>query len=62
MASKIHLYLDDTGSRNPDHAPDAGRRDGMDCFGLGGKLINGLLASEDRPQFGIKYSCLPRAK
>jgi hypothetical protein len=27
-----------------------------------GKLIDGLLATEDRPQRGIKYSCFPRAK
>lgn len=40
MASEIHLYFDDTGSRNPDHAPDRRRADGMDCFGLGGILIN----------------------
>lgn len=37
---KLVLYLDDTGSRNPDHNPDA-RRDGMDCFGLGGVLVRG---------------------
>jgi hypothetical protein len=40
MGSEIHLYFDDTGSRNPDHAPDKRRRDGMDCFGLGGILVN----------------------
>lgn len=37
---KLILYFDDTGSRNPDHNPDA-RRDGMDCFGLGGVLLRG---------------------
>lgn len=37
---KLILYFDDTGSRNPDHNPDA-RRDGMDCFGLGGILVRG---------------------
>jgi Protein of unknown function (DUF3800) len=40
MASELHLYLDDTGSRNPDHVPNQLRSDGMDCFGLGGILLN----------------------
>ncbi|MCR9124006.1 MAG: DUF3800 domain-containing protein [Phyllobacteriaceae bacterium] len=41
MSKKLHLYFDDTGSRDPDRvsSPDAKRRDGMDCFGLGGVLI-----------------------
>jgi hypothetical protein len=40
MAGDIHLYFHDTGSRNPDHVPDRKRAEGMDCFGLGGILIN----------------------
>lgn len=40
MSKELHLYFDDTGSRHPDHAPAEARRDGMDCFGLGGVLIN----------------------
>jgi Protein of unknown function (DUF3800) len=34
----LHLYLDDSGSRYPDHKADA-RKDGMDHFALGGLLI-----------------------
>jgi len=39
-AGKYHLYLDDTGSRDPDkaYAPES-HEDRMDCFGLGGILI-----------------------
>ena len=37
---ELHLYFDDTGSRHPDHQPTEFRHDGMDCFGLGGILIN----------------------
>lgn len=36
---KYHLYLDDSGARNPDHAPSEPRKDGYDCFALGGILI-----------------------
>jgi hypothetical protein len=39
MSNEIHLYLDDTGSRYPDHTPALTRQDGMDCFGFGGVLI-----------------------
>lgn len=41
MTGKIHLYFDDTGSRYPDRMPQpkSGRRDRMDCFGLGGILV-----------------------
>lgn len=41
MRKKFHLYFDDTGSRDPDHTPHiiGGRKDKMDCFGLGGVLI-----------------------
>lgn len=33
------LYIDDTGSRDPDHK-EAPRNDGMNCFGLGGVLVH----------------------
>lgn len=36
---EYHLFIDDTGSRDPDHELDAPRRDRVDCFGLGGILI-----------------------
>lgn len=36
----FQLYLDDSGSRMPDHKPDAARADGMDWFALGGVLID----------------------
>jgi len=36
---EYHLFLDDTGSRDPDHIQPEQRRDKMDCFGLGGILI-----------------------
>ena len=39
-AEKFHLYIDDTGSRNPDRAyAQQARDDKMDCFGLGGIII-----------------------
>ena len=37
---EVHLFVDDTGSRQPDHVPAKERHDGMDCFGLGGVLID----------------------
>lgn len=40
MSREVHLFLDDTGSRHPDRTPTEDRRDGMDCFGLGGVLID----------------------
>jgi len=39
MSRKYVLYFDDTGSRDPDKANYAQRKDAMDCFGLGGFLI-----------------------
>lgn len=36
---EYHLFIDDTGSRDPDKATPGPRRDRMDCFGLGGVLI-----------------------
>lgn len=35
---RFQLILDDSGSRNPDHKPEA-REDGMDWFALGGFLV-----------------------
>lgn len=35
----VRLYLDDSGSRLPDVGPPA-RKDGMDCFALGGVLVD----------------------
>lgn len=40
MSDEVFLFFDDTGSREPDHVEPEKRRDGMDCFGLGGILIN----------------------
>jgi Protein of unknown function (DUF3800) len=51
MSKEIHLYLDDTGSRHPDHIPVTPRHDGMDCFGFGGVLIN----EEDIDDFIQKF-------
>ena len=39
MSEEIHLFIDDTGSRYPDRKPSV-RKDGMDCFGLGGVLVD----------------------
>jgi hypothetical protein len=36
----MHLYIDDSGSRDPDHEPSRNRQDGMDYFALGGILMN----------------------
>ena len=38
MSEKLLLFLDDSGSRNPDHEQDT-RADGMNWFALGGILI-----------------------
>lgn len=38
MRRRLHLYIDDSGSRRPDHRPTA-RTDRMDYFALGGVLI-----------------------
>lgn len=51
MSRELHLYFDDTGSRNPDHAPKQARDDGMDCFGYGGILLN----AEDIDRFILSY-------
>lgn len=42
MEKEIHLFFDDTGLRKP-NATLLERRDRMDCFGLGGVLVNGEL-------------------
>jgi hypothetical protein len=39
MNNKYLLYMDDTGSRDPDHANIPLRHDGMNCFGFGGILV-----------------------
>lgn len=41
MTDKLHLYFDDSGSRDPDNRGlgPLPRRDRMDCFALGGVLI-----------------------
>jgi hypothetical protein len=51
MTKELHLYFDDTGSRHPDHSSTEKRLDGMDCFGLGGILIN----EEDIDPFVVSY-------
>jgi len=40
------LYVDDSGSRLPDHPNRELRRDGMDAFALGGVIV----AAEDAPR------------
>lgn len=40
MDDEIHLFIDDTGSRDSNKKPNIERRDGLDCFGLGGVMIN----------------------
>lgn len=39
MAEKLLLFVDDSGSRNPDHEPPLERHDKLDWFALGGILI-----------------------
>jgi hypothetical protein len=52
MSSKYVLYIDDTGSRDPDKAVLIRRHDEMDCFGLGGFLLK----EEDIPELRAKYA------
>lgn len=40
MTLEMHLYIDDSGSRDPAHVEPEKRRDAMDCFAFGGILIN----------------------
>jgi Protein of unknown function (DUF3800) len=37
---EVHLFIDDSGSRDPDRTPEVERGDGMNCFALGGILVN----------------------
>ncbi len=39
-SKKYELYIDDSGSRHPDHRPDTTRNDNLDAFALGGVLID----------------------
>lgn len=48
---EIHLYIDDTGGRDPDREPLVKRRDEMDCFAFGGILIN----EEDVDELFARY-------
>jgi hypothetical protein len=41
----LHLYLDDSGTRYPDH-PSTERKDGLDHFALGGLLIDSEKVTE----------------
>lgn len=40
MEHEIHSFFDETGSRLPLHDTANKRYDGLDCFGLGGILID----------------------
>lgn len=42
----VDLYVDDSGSRHPDHGDPLQRRDGMDVFALGGILVDSERASQ----------------
>jgi Protein of unknown function (DUF3800) len=39
MTNRFYLYIDDSGTRFPDRKPLIQRSDGIDCFALGGILI-----------------------
>jgi Protein of unknown function (DUF3800) len=39
-SAEVHFFIDDTGSRDPDRVPTVKRDDGMNCFALGGVLVN----------------------
>jgi hypothetical protein len=39
MAKRFYLYIDDSGTRFPDRKPFVQRNDGIDCFALGGILV-----------------------
>ncbi len=51
MVGKYVLYIDDTGSRDPDRSDYTDRHDEMDCFGLGGFLLK----EEDIPEVRKKH-------
>ena len=40
MEDEVHLFIDDIGSRESNKEPNLQRRDGLDCFGLGGVMID----------------------
>lgn len=48
---RFYLYIDDSGSRFPDRVPEP-RKDGIDCFALGGILI----ADTDRAALQAAYT------
>lgn len=50
-SKKFYLYMDDSGSRFPDHVLDLERNDGMDHFALGGILID----EKDKLEIKEKY-------
>jgi hypothetical protein len=52
MPQKYVLYIDDTGSRDPDKADFSDRDDQMDCFALGGFLLK----EEDIPDLRKKHA------
>ncbi|MBS0155182.1 MAG: DUF3800 domain-containing protein [Nitrospira sp.] len=52
MPDKYVLYIDDSGSRDPDRADFTGRSDDMDCFALGGYLLK----EEDIPHLRRKHA------
>lgn len=52
LKPKYVLYVDDTGSLDPDTQPLLTRKDRMDCFGLGGFLLK----EEDIPDVRRKHA------
>jgi len=58
LVTTLQLYLDDSGSRFPDHEPKEARADGMDSFALGGILVDAAdrkLALERYDEFVAKW-------
>lgn len=49
---EIYLFIDDSGSRDPDHQPAEARDDRMDYFALGGILVR----SEDVPELERRHA------
>jgi hypothetical protein len=54
MAKRYYLYVDDSGSRFPDRKPSQDRDDNIDCFALGGILIE----DKDRAALQAAHSAL----
>lgn len=50
MTKRFYLYIDDSGTRFPDRKPQISRVDGIDCFALGGILI------EDKDRAALQSS------